>query len=92
MPDIYSEFVHSIHGLAHNIVCASCGTREHDPALFISMTCDNTLLEVLSISEDIYIPYDYSSGVSSIDSRRIMIDKMSLSEDGNRITLCHRPS
>ena len=89
MPDIYGEFVHSIHGLAHNIICASCGTREHDPALFVSMTCDNILLDVLSISENVYVPYDYSSGVDSIDSRRIMIDKMGLSGDSNHITLCY---
>jgi hypothetical protein len=41
MPDIYAEFVRSIHGLAHNVICASCGIREHDPALFVSMGYDH---------------------------------------------------
>lgn len=89
MPDVYGDFVDSIHGLAHNIVCASCGVREHDPTRFVNVACDNTLLEVLSISEDTYIPYDYSCGVDSIDQRHIMIDKSGLSEDESHIVLCN---
>jgi hypothetical protein len=89
MPNIYAAFVHSIHGLAHNIVCASCGIREHDPALFVSMRSDDTLLQVLSVAEDTFIPYDYSCGIGFIDSRRIMIDQMGLTGDGSHISLCH---
>jgi hypothetical protein len=74
MPDIYNEFVRSTHELAYNTIYASCSIIEHDPAYFMSISYDNPLLEVLSISEDIYIPYDYSCRVDSIDSRRIMID------------------
>jgi hypothetical protein len=89
MPDVCADLVHSIHGLAHNTVCASCGIREHNPALFNTMTCHNTLLDVLSISEDTYVPFDYSCGVHFIDQRCIMIDKSGLSGDEIHITLCN---
>jgi hypothetical protein len=89
MPDVYADFVRSIHGLAYNIVCASCGIREHDPALFISMSCDDILLDVFSVSEDTFVPYDYSCGVDSIDQRRIMIDKLGLLGDESLVTLCN---
>ena len=57
-----------INYIVYNIIYTSCDTREYDSILFISITYDNILLDILSISENIYILYNYSSKINSIDS------------------------
>ena len=88
MRDLYSDFFHAIHSVAHNIVCASCSSVEHDPASFQTVSVMDPSLAVLAIPCDIFVPYDFSSGVTALDSRAIMIDKMGLSTDSD-LFLCH---
>ena len=35
--DVYSLFYDATHALAHNIICASCGTVRHDSKLFTTV-------------------------------------------------------
>jgi hypothetical protein len=40
------------------------------------------LLSVLSISPDVYVPFNFASGDPSVDSRGIMIEKAGMRSDG----------
>ena len=92
MKDLYSAFFHRTNELAHNIVCASCAIVDHDPTLFHSIAANDPLLHALSISPDVYVPFDFATGDPSIDSRRIMIEKAGMRSDGhlNLCKSCHR--
>src|SRR6266516_3350669 len=79
--DLYSDFYHTTHSLAHNIICASCSIIGHDITRFQYVHVTDRSLRFLSIPEDVYIPYDFSSGVDALDTRRIIIDKLGLSAD-----------
>ena len=57
MRDLYSDFVHSTHSLAHNFVCASCGVTGHDPIFYYMHRMNDVSLHVLSISQDTYVPF-----------------------------------
>src|SRR5205814_9640571 len=44
-------------------------------------------LPVLSIPPETYIPFDFSTGYTDLDNDRIMIEKLSISQNGN-VNLC----
>jgi hypothetical protein len=87
MKDLYSAFFHRTNELAHNIVCASCAIVDHDPTLFHMIGTSDPSLHVLSISPDVYVPFNFATGDPSIDSRRIMIEKAGMTSDGH-LNLC----
>jgi len=87
-PDLYADFYHTTHSLAQNIVCASCGIIGHDVACFQSVCATDHCLRFLSVADDVYVPYDFSSGVDAIDRRHIIIDKQGLSGD-DTVVLCN---
>jgi hypothetical protein len=86
--DLYADFCHTAHSLTHNIICASCSIIGHDSARFQSAHVTDRSLRFLSIPEDIYVPYDFSSGVNSLEIQHIMIDKQGLSAD-DEVSLCN---
>jgi len=53
-----------------------------------TISTTNQRLELLSISDDIFVPFDFSTGLEAIDSRRIMVEKAGV-VDGNMLLLCH---
>ena len=87
MKNIYSDFLHSTNTLVHNIVCASCDIIGHDFALFHNILTNDQSLRVLSVSSDIYVPYDFRSGIPELDNRRVLIGKLGIPED-DRLSLC----
>jgi len=92
MKDVYSEFLQSTYDGAHNVVCSSCGTIGHDLASYHTLHVDDVLLRVLSVPQDTYVPFDFSTGYADLDNHRIMIDKLSLSQTGDVYVCasCHR--
>ena len=87
MKNICSDFLHSTNTLVHNIVCASCDIIGHDSALFHNILTNDQSLRVLSVPSDIYVPYDFRSGIPELDNRRVLIDKLGICED-DRLSLC----
>jgi hypothetical protein len=85
--DLYSDFYYAFHSLAKNFVCASCGIIGHDVALFHSVSVTDPILHSLSIAEDVYVPFDFSSGISALDQQQIMIDKQGLFGE-SEVILC----
>jgi hypothetical protein len=65
--DLYTDFYHTTHSLAKNIVCASCGIIGHDVASFQSVPVTDTILHHLSIASDVYIPFHFFCGVPMLD-------------------------
>jgi len=87
MKDLYTAFFHRTNELARNIVCASCAIVDHDPTLFHIIAANDPSLHVLSISADVYVPFDFATGDPSIDSRKIMIEKAGMTSEGH-LNLC----
>lgn len=87
MRDLYSDFVDSTYTLAHNVVCASCGVIGHDPSLYYMHRTDDVSLRILSIPQEIYIPFDFSIGYTELDNDCVMIEKLGISQNGN-VNLC----
>jgi hypothetical protein len=87
--DLYADFYHVFHSLTKNIVCASCGILGHDVGGFQSVPLSDGCLRLLSISPDIYVPFNFSSGQDLLDQDRVMIDREGLSTDGN-LTICNK--
>ncbi|TMI79544.1 MAG: hypothetical protein E6H10_15205 [Bacteroidetes bacterium] len=90
--DVYSLFYDATHALARNIICASCGTLRHDFKLFTTVKVTDPKLEVLRIPETVYVPFDFSCGINVLDSQRIMVDKLAISDDhshGTQIEALH---
>lgn len=73
MRDLYSDFVRSTHALADNVVCACCGMIGHDLSLYYMHRTDDVCLRVLSIPQNTYVPFDFSTGDVELDNNRIMI-------------------
>ena len=72
----------------HNIICASCSIISHDSACVQSVLVTDRPLHFLSIPEDIYIPYNFSSGMDTLDTHRIIVDRLGLSAD-DKVSLCN---
>ena len=70
MEDLYSNFFHSTHTLAHNVVCASCGVIGHDPSLYNTLRTDDVSLRALTVPQDTYVPFDFSTGYADLDNNR----------------------
>jgi len=90
--DVYSLFYDATHALAHNIICASCGTVRHDSKLFTTVKVTDPKLEILHIPETVYVPFDFSCGINVLDNQRIMVDKLAISNDhshGTQIQVLH---
>jgi len=85
--DIYSLFYDATHASARNIICASCGTLRHDSKLFTTLKVTDPKLEVLRIPETVYVPFDFSCGINVLDSQRIMVDKLAISDDKHTLRL-----
>ena len=82
------DFYHTSYSLAHNIICASYSIIGHDLTRFQYVHVTDRSLRFLSVPEDIYVPYDFSSGVDTLDARRIIVDKLGLSAD-DKVSLCN---
>jgi hypothetical protein len=80
MKDLYTDFYDTTSTLTVNIVCASCGIIDHDPAVFENVDPQDESLSHLSVSPDVYVPFDFSCGVSALDDNRIMIDPMGVTQ------------
>jgi hypothetical protein len=87
-PDLYADFYHTTDSLTRNIVCASCAIIGHNISHFQSVIVTDRSLHFLCIANDVYVPYDFSSGMDAIDRRRIMVDKQGLSAD-DKVILCN---
>lgn len=48
---------------------------------------DDVSLRILNISQDIYVPFDFSTGYVELDDNCIMIEKLDISQNEN-IHLC----
>ena len=79
--DLYSDFYHTSHSLTHNIICASCSIIGHDLTRFQYVHVTDRSLRFLNVPEDIYVPYDFSSGLDMLDACHIIVDKLGLSAD-----------
>ena len=84
--DVYSLFYHATHTLAHNVICASCGTVQHDSKLFATVKVTDPKLQVLCIPETVYVPFDFSSRINVLDSQHVMVDKLAISNDHSQST------
>ena len=85
MPDIYSSTARTCE-ISHYLVCASCGSSGHDENDF---EINDPCLDCLSISRDTYVSFDFSTGFTPLDSRRIMVSKAGIVDDGKRLLLCN---
>ena len=92
MRDLYSDFVHSTHSVAQNVVCASCGVIGHDRSLYHTLRTDDLSLHALSVPQDAYVPFDFSTGYADLDNNRIMVEKLGVSINGDVQVCdsCHR--
>ena len=90
MPNVkplYKNCVTKIHGLACNIVCASCGCIYHDVSEFETVPDTFESLRHLQIPSDVGIPFDFSCGIHALDENRILIDTLGISIE-KKIRLC----
>jgi hypothetical protein len=85
--DLYGDFYNATHSLAKNIVCASCTIIGHNIADFHSVPISEGSLCCLSIPEDVYVLFNFSSTIDVIDNERIMIDRQGISTEGS-LNIC----
>jgi len=59
----------------------SCSIIGHDLICFQYVHITDRSLRFLKVPEDIYVPYDFSSGLDMLDACHIIVDKLGLSAD-----------
>ena len=85
--DLYSKFYQTTHNFTVNIVCGSCGIIDHDVDNFRTVSVTDSILSSLCVPSEVYVPFDFSSGVSNLDARRIMVDIESIKPNSS-LSLC----
>ena len=78
----------------YNIVCASCGCIGHDRSDYTLVSVLDQRLSCLKVEPRSLIPYDFSCGVSALDTQNIMIDPLGIQREvsGSNLWLystCH---
>ena len=74
----------------YNIVCASCGCIGHDRSDYTLVSVLDQRLSCLKVEPRSLIPYDFSCGVSALDTQNIMIDPLGIQREvsGSNLWLC----
>ena len=89
MLDIYSSALARTYDLSHYLVCVFCSCSTHEENDFETISINDPCLECLSIPHDTYVAFDFSTGLAPLDSRRIMVRKAGIVDDGNTLLLCN---
>ena len=96
LPDpktIYASFYNKIHELLYNIICASCGCIGHNRSDYTLISILDRRLSSLMIDPTLVL-YDFSCGISVLDTQNIMINPLGLDHQGSDSNLwlcssCH---
>jgi hypothetical protein len=78
MKDLYTDFYNEMTELTKNIVCVSCGCIDRHLGKFTSVSVDDASLHLLQVDRSL-VPFDFKSGITTLDESHIMIDPMASS-------------
>ena len=89
---LYNRFRQQILEVSFNIPCACCACIFHDRNHIHSISLEYTPLSLLSVNPSI-VPYDFSTGIPSLDQRHILVEKQGIHFDPSTssisLTLCN---
>lgn len=88
MKELYSDFYNEMMDVTKNIVCASCGCIDHHQDKFTSLSLDDSSLRLLQVDPSL-VPFDFGSGIPSLDEANIMIDPTGVIDSGSCISVCN---
>jgi hypothetical protein len=77
MKILYTNYYDGMMDLTNNFVCSSCGCIGHNRSDFVSISVDDVSLRHLQVDPSL-VPYDFASGVPTLDERHIMIDTLGI--------------
>ena len=96
LPDpktLYARFYSKIHDLLYNIVCASCACIGHNMSDYTLLSILDQRLSCLTV-DPAFVSFDFSCGVSALDTQNIMVDPLGIQPKGSPSSLwlcntCH---
>ena len=86
--DLYADFYNEMMDLTKNIVCASCGCIDHHQNKIKSVSINDPSLRHLRVDPSL-VPFEFKSGIATLDESHIMIDPSSTINNSESIFICH---
>src|SRR5271170_3936045 len=87
---MYTNYYEGLKKCCLDYVCGSCGCLSHDPENTKSYRTMDPLLTSLKRPSNYEVPVPYSCGVPILDEMDIMIDRKSISDNGQFVCICSR--
>src|SRR5579859_3421612 len=87
MKDLYADFYKEMTELTKNMVCGSCGCIGHHLGDFTSVSVNDASLHLLQVDPSL-VPFDFKSGITTLDESHIMIDPDGIIDEAS-LYICH---